>query len=714
MKRRVSEIAQATGYSLLCVALASATMLPAIAIADESSASSKSAESSTSTQTSVTQAEPQAPSSKDETVYVYTTADGTVKNEEVKATLSNPDGAKALSDASILESIKADDDSNTFTGSTREMTWSTNGKDVTYKGETSALTPVDVRVSYKLDGKTVSANELAGKTGHVVIRYDYENNSRTTVNVNGVDQEVYTPFFAVTALLLDRNVFSNIEVTNGKVIDDGDRTVVVGYAMPGLSDSLNMSSNDIDIPGYFELEADAKSFELNSTLTVVSPNLFDDMNLDFDTGELSSASSSLRDAMSQVVSGSGELADAANEIADYARTMADGASALSSQASALPSSASQLSTGAQGVSAGVEKLYAAAKELDAKLLGAINGSDSGGTHTAGLVDMKQTSTQLVALSEQLYKDLGGTTDTMSTQAVTDKNAELSALAVQVVNEASAFDANVQNMRSSADQTAQQATQAIDSLDAAQTSLDSIDLSAIEDDAVRTQIQSQIDAAKGGVSTATASVQSVEAQAHGLQNTAYAGSLDATQQAISTFGEASDAQLSAQDIPDAQVATAKEEAKKLYESLVAFDAGLGMAIDGLSALEQQGFAKGLLADDAFPAVLTGAQQVAAGNAALSNQAPALVQGTSQLASGSDSLAAAIQALASGSEKLTEGLQEFSDQGISKVADSIDNDLVAPLNRFDAVVQAGREYNNFSGLPTGSKGSVKFVYETDAIE
>ena len=122
---------------------------------------------------------------------------------------------------------------------------------------------------------------------------------------------------------------------------------------------------------------------------------------------------------------------------------------------------------------------------------------------------------------------------------------------------------------------------------------------------------------------------------------------------------------------------------------------------------------MLDKSGLPALANGAAQVAQGASALSSQAPALVGGMGQLASGTKDLAGALGTLATGSQELTSGLQQFSDQGISALASALDSKLVRPLTRFDAVAQAGRDYKNFSGITEGTKGSVKFVFETDSI-
>ncbi len=65
-----------------------------------------------------------------------------------------------------------------------------------------------------------------------------------------------------------------MQVTNGKVISNGSRNIVLGIAMPGLKESLKLKESDFDkdisIPDYVEVTADVENFELDMTMTVVT------------------------------------------------------------------------------------------------------------------------------------------------------------------------------------------------------------------------------------------------------------------------------------------------------------------------------------------------------------------------------------------------------------------------------------------------------------
>lgn len=190
---------------------------------------------------------------KTETVYVNANADGSVDKITVSDWLKNHSSSDTLEDFSNLENIKNVKGDETFTqNADGSIVWDSKGNDIYYQGESNEELPVTMKVTYYLDGQQMDPKDMAGKSGEVKIRFDYYNNSNETVKVKGKNYNIKTPFTMVTGMILSSDVFSNIEVTNGKVISDGDKNVVVGLAFPGLKSSLNLASydklDDVDIP----------------------------------------------------------------------------------------------------------------------------------------------------------------------------------------------------------------------------------------------------------------------------------------------------------------------------------------------------------------------------------------------------------------------------------------------------------------------------------
>ena len=253
-----------------------------------------------------------------------------------------------------------------------------NGNETLNKTESSENAPVTMKVTYKLDGKEIKPEDLAGKSGKVTIRFDYTNNQKKTVTINGKKQTVAVPFTMITGMMLPTDVFSNVEVTNGKLTKVGDNIVAIGMTMPGLKDTMNLKFNDksldLDIPEYFELTADVKNFSLDMTMSVATSNLLSDMNADDIT---------LDDLKKTVAS----LDDAATQLADGTVTLQDGTQQLSDAIPALTDGVDQLNTGASSLKDGI---YAYADGAASAYEGSVSLNDNMKTYADGIGTLYNT------------------------------------------------------------------------------------------------------------------------------------------------------------------------------------------------------------------------------------------------------------------------------------------------------------------------------------
>ena len=319
------------------------------------------------TETGKTAKKHSSESGKAETVYVMADADGATREIIVSEWLRNQRGSSVLEDFSNLTDIENVEGYEEFTkNSDGSMTWQADGSDIYYQGRTDAKLPVGVSLSYKLDGKEIAADELAGKSGRVTIRFDYTNNLTAETMVNGK--------------VLDGDRFSNIEVTNGKVVSEGSNNIVVGMAFPGLKESLNLSVikknfddeedkkklDDLeeDIPDYVEITADVTDFKLDMTLTMASSDLLNDLNLDdIDTSELKDSMNDLDEATQELIDGVDELKDGTGQLADGAGELSDGAGQLSDGAGQLSDGADKLADGAGTLDSSVGQAQDKADQL---------------------------------------------------------------------------------------------------------------------------------------------------------------------------------------------------------------------------------------------------------------------------------------------------------------------------------------------------------------
>lgn len=299
---------------------------------------------------------------KDETVYVLASADGSVHKIIVSDWVQNALGSDLIDDVSALTNIENVKGNESYTlGGDNACVWDARGNDIYYQGEIDRELPVTVAVSYTLDGAPVSPEELAGRSGRVTIRFDYTNHQYELVDINGTQEKIYVPFAMLTGVVLDNDVFSNVSVSNGKIVNDGDRTIVAGLALPGLQDSLGLDRDTLDLPEYVEITADVEGFELETTVTLAANGLFSgelDGNERLDgLDNLDGKLDELTDAMEQLMDGSSRLYDGLCTLLDRSRELVSGIDQLAA-------GAAQLKQGAEGLSAGASQLQAGAASLN--------------------------------------------------------------------------------------------------------------------------------------------------------------------------------------------------------------------------------------------------------------------------------------------------------------------------------------------------------------
>lgn len=334
---------------------------------------------------------------KDETVYLISDASGNVNQTIVSDHLINRDKSDTLKDKSSLKDIENVKGDETFSQSGDDLTWQADGNDIYYQGTSTAQAPVSQKVTYYLDGKEISPEDLAGKSGKVTIHFDYTNHSTYTETVNGEEVTVCVPFAAITGMVLDDS-FSNVEVTNGKVQNTGKGNIVIGYALPGLKDSLDLTDDDldedVDIPESFEVTADVENFSLETAMTVVA-----------------NAGSFLSTDGSSDLSSVDDMIDT---LTDASEQLQDGSKQLSDGLDTLQSSLKEFSSGMNTLSGGIKSYTDGAKTLGNGIGSLKNGMDSLAGSAPALIDgvnqLKTGSSQAASGAGQLVAGYEGTSE----------------------------------------------------------------------------------------------------------------------------------------------------------------------------------------------------------------------------------------------------------------------------------------------------------------
>ena len=616
---------------------------------------------------------------KDETVYVLAGADGGVKKIIVSDWIKNTIGADKITDKSDLkdpENVKGDE-TYTMNGDNMKV-WDAEGNDIYCNGTIEKELPVNIAVSYKLDGQSISAESLAGKSGKVTIRFDYQNNQYETVSIDGKNEKIYVPFAMLTGLLLDNDVFTNVDVTNGKLINDGDRIAVAGIAFPGLQENLNVSADKFEIPSYIEITADVKDFEMGNTITLATNEIFNKIDLSNvgSADELTASLNQLGSAMQQLLDGSsklygglctlldksGELVSGINKLADGAKQIKDGTATLDGGAGSLASGSKELLDGLTKLSNNNDKLNAGAKQVFDTLLATVSQTlKENGITTDEALTVENYKTVL----EGLIKN---PTDAEKTQLITVARAsvedKLAALNVPQQYYPAVEFMLYEKLAAGKTQDAAMAEITVTLTHATMYASDPVKYASFAADA-----KALSDAA------ATAATAQGQAAINGLL--------------LKLATETVKPQI--------------ETAVKQLDSYNEFYSGLGEYTEGVDA-----------AKEGANKLTGGANQLKAGTSALTDATKQLYDGILTMQNGAPALTSGITELRNGSMKLSDGLKEFNEKGVSKLLDAVNGDLKGLYTRVKATADVSKDYKSFSGLSDEMDGQVKFIYRTDAIE
>ena len=716
-------------------------------------------------------AELQQKISKDETVYVLTGADGSVKKIIVSDWLKNELGSASVadkSDLSDIENVKGDE-SYTINGDNMTV-WDAQGNDIYYQGNIQKELPVGLSVRYYLDGKSVSPEELKGKSGKVTIRFDYENRQYETVQINGVNQRIYVPFAMLTGMILDNDTFQNVQITNGKLVNDGDRTVVVGLAFPGLQENLNRSRDDLSIPDSVEITADVTNFSLGMTVTLACNDLFSQLgNVDLTSLDSTSALDQLTGAMDQLLSGSSSLyeglstlLDKSSELVSGVEELAQGAAAIKSGADSVDDGAAQLKAGLADLSSGLNTLSANSEALNSgakQVFNSLLETAATQIRAKGLNVPDLTIENYAEELNTLIKSLDETTvyetalkqvtDAVEAQrpVITQKVTEAvrqqvetkvaAAVRQQVTEEVTA--AVQQQVTATVTDTVQQ--QVAEQVIQAAANMSKADYDAAvaagiipqqTQDAVNAAIQAQMDseAVQSKIAeNVSAQMVSEAVQSKITENIDTQISSEAVQ---ATITENTDAQMQTEAIQATiQQQTELQVQKAISENMAsdAVQSQLKKASEGAQTLialkasldDYNTFYLGLLTytggvDDAAAganALYAGADQLKDGTAQLRAGAAQLYNGVLQLQDGTPALVSGVTQLKDGAMQLSEGLQQFNRDGIQKLVNLLQNDVGDLSARVQATIDVSKDYRSFAGISDDAEGQVKFIYRTDEI-
>ncbi len=609
-------------------------------------------------------------SKKEEMVYASADPNGNVYETKVETTLTIS-GDDFVLDRSSLSDIKNTEGGEEFISlENGEYLWENLGENIQYEGVSETPLPVNVTFSFTLDGREIQPEDLIGKSGHIVIRVDYTNMETREITVEDTTIETVVPFTAITAVMLDEDKFTNLEVTNGDVVSVSGVQMAVGYAMPGVKDALDIDGldldalddlmdseeteseieeDDFDIPDYVEIEADVVDFSLEFTETIVTPGLLSDMDTD------------VLEDLESAIDGMTDLGEVSKEIRDGFYDLKDGVDTVYGQFKKFNDGIGDLKDGTTSLKSGMKKILSVGEALETSADG-----------IATSLESLETALADADLGEDFDFSVLQNMQTVLESTVSDMT-DLMTVAAQMQTAYTAIEAYESEVNS-------YQTSVEESAASAQDYLNSIDVSELTEEQ-----QTSIELAKNEMtdilneSKPTMPEYSVDTMLLTSASTDLTGQIEA-------------------------LAAAVDGMSSSLSGLTEFSTQIGDLISGITALS-----------DAAGQLNSGVTSYndALGKLYKEGIVP-LADGAGTLAKAGDTFESGLKELSGAVKEFCDGYVEFDEDGIAKLASIGDSDAKLLLRRIRALKEADVSYDNFSGKYIDQESSVTFLIETDAIE
>jgi putative membrane protein len=609
---------------------------------------------------------------KDETVYSKLDSNGSVYNTIVNSHIKNEEQIKLINDISDLLNIQNVNGDEEFTQNENSLVWNSYGNDIYYQGESQKELPIECTVKYELNGEEITAKELAGQSGKVKITIEYINKDEHTVSINGKNVKLYTPFVAVCGTIIDNSNNKNIEITNGKLIDDGTKTIVIGMSLPGLEESLNISEDKLEIPNKVEITMDSTDFELNNIVTYVTPKVIEDSDLD------------LFDELDEIYSKVNTLQSSSEQLEEGANTLKEGTSTYTEKSQEFNSAMKQVSAGLSNASASYSKIDTGISTLNKNSSVLESGAKtiSDGTEAVSTnlkvvsenLGKLQTGTQkLQAGEKQLETGLDQIISGVSNISATDNTEKIKELEKLVATNESTI-ITLKNTNTTLTE---------------QSKLETIDENTKE------SLQAQITA-----------------------NISLIGLLEKNNEATN----ASIATLKTTDTTS--ITTLKNGLEEVKQGILGLEDGTKTLYDNQGALKTGVETLAGKTDELVEGTKTlyegtvqiseGTKQLNSGSTQMKNGLNTLDTSTEKLTQANDQLTEGANTISEGATSLADGISKFNKEGIQTICTYINSDLKDMQLRIEKLQELAEQYNNFTMLNDGNNGNVKFIMIMDGIK
>ena len=638
--------------------------------------------------------------SKSETVYSNLDSNGKAYKTIVSTQLTNEDKSDEITDISNLLNIENTNGDETFKKEGNKIVWDSNGNNIYYKGESDKQLPVECKITYELNGEEISAEELKGKSGNVKIKINYTNNEKHIVSINGKQVTMYTPFIIVAGTKIDNAKNKNIQITNGKIVDNGESTLAVGIAMPGMQENIGISKSKIDIPEEIEISMETEDFEMGNIIAVVAVKGIDE-----------DLTSDLNSMYSQI----NELANASNEILAGANQLKEGTSELVSGVDQLKDGTGAAYAGSKQIKDEVEESTKNLKNdntpaIDSKTLEAIKAQ---AMQSATLSDEQKAGIAAQAKAAATLSDEQKAGIAAQAKAgATLSDEQKAGIAAQAKTAAKLTDAQKAEIAAQAKLTDEQKAK-ITAQAKAGAEFTETQKTAIIEQAQKKYTETLTEAEKQLILTVAQNTAYQTATTTALavaESTAEATALKVAQSVAESTAEATAlkvAQSVAESTAEATAQTVAQSTATQTAETTALTVAQSTATQTAGATATQTATQvGNQAKQKFT------NQVVSQMSTLGTALDELTNGLANIDNGVSALSVGTNKLDSGALQLANGVKTFNEQGISKINNLVNGDLRNIASRVEKMNELANEYNNYAGIQNGMAGEVKFIMITDS--
>ena len=642
--------------------------------------------------------------SKIETVYSNLDSNGKSYKTIVSTQLTNEDKVDKLVDFSSLINIENTNGDETFSKNGNEVVWDSNGNNIYYQGESNKELPVECKITYELNGEEISAEDLKGKSGNVKIKINHINNEKHTVSINVKQVTMYTPFIIVAGTKIDNTKNKNIKITNGKTVDNGESTLAVGIAMPGMQENIGISRNKIEIPEEIEISMETENFEMENIIAVVAVKGIDE--------DLTSDLNSMYSQVNELVNASNQLLEGANQIKDGTSELAVGANKLKSGTETAYNGSKQIKNEVEESTRKLKNDNTPAidsKTLEAIKAQAMQSATLTAEQKAAISSQAKegatlTAEQKAAISEQAKE--GATLTTEQKAAISEQAKEGATLTTEqkkVISAKAKEGATI--TKEQKEKIKAEARKSVTFTEEQREAIIAQAPATLTDEEKQLIVTiAQNTAYKTAEETALAVAQNIATQTaeKTAQTVAQSIAIQTAEKTALTVAQSTATQTAEKTAQTVAQSTATQTAEKTAQAVAQSTATQTAGETATQTATQVGNQ----AKQKFT------NQVVSQMNTLGEALGELTNGLEDIDNGVSTLSLGANKLDNGALELATGVKTFNEQGISKINNLVNGDLKNLATRIEKMNELAKAYNNYAGIQDGMDGEVKFIMIVDS--